>query len=465
MSLHPARDAADRPEGARRSPVPLLALGLALALVTIVALGAFMIREVGRLRDEQTAISERNRKDALQLLRISNDLSSLAFLMRDMVEGVEPYPMEGWQPAFERVRTDLREALALERAMAPAAREPAQQSRLDGVMAAYWSSVDRVFALARVRDEAAATILIRGTLTQQHRELTGIVAQFLIVNNRMQDEAAAANRAIFDRVNRDVALLVAGLIVVTALSGGWIIAANRRAFEAVRALTAQLRALSWRTLDVQEEIQRSVSRELHDDFGQLVTAIGSLLGHARRHAPDDKRLLDDLDTARGIAQQALDRIRTRSQWLHPGVLDDFGLERALARHVEQFERRTGVATGFAAEGPIGLIRDEYAIHVYRIAQEALGNVGRHSGTRTASVRLTGGPEELVLEVEDHGGGLPPDAAKTKWDRGMGLVSMRERAELMGGHLDLERPAAGGLRVRVRVPDWQTTVPEAVEVVS
>jgi len=465
MSTRPVRDAAARPTAAKPSPVPLLVVGLLLSLVTLVSVGAYMMVEVGRLRDQQTAISERNRKDALQLVRLSNDLSSLAFLMRDMVEGTEPYPMEGWQPAFERIRTDLDEALALERELAPAAREPAQQARLDAAVSAYWSTVDRVFSMARATDEAAAAALVRGALTQQHRELTGIVSQFLVVNNRMQEEAAQANRAIFDRVNRDIALLVAGLFVVTALTGGWIIAANRRAFDEVRELTGQLRALSWRTLDVQEAIQRSVSRELHDDFGQIVTAIGAMLAHARRHARADPALLTDLDGARGIAQQALDRIRTRSQWLHPGVLDDFGLERALARHAEQFERQSGIATRFTAVGPVDTIREDYAIHVYRIAQEALSNVSRHSGAREASVRLTGDPGELVLEIEDRGEGLPPDAAKITWERGMGLVSMRERAELMGGHLDLERPAQGGLRVRVRVPDWCAVVDTAAEEVS
>jgi signal transduction histidine kinase len=465
MISNPPREAQARPAPAKRSPVRPLVLGLLLVLATLVALGAYMVSEVRRLRDEQTAIAERNRKDALQLLRVSNDLSSLAFLMRDMVEGTEPYPMADWQPAFERLRTDLREALALERELAPAARQPAQQARLDATMAAYWANVDRVFSLARAQDEAAAAALVRGTLTQQHRELTGMVSQFLIVNSRMQEEAAQANRAIFDRVARDVGLLVVGLVLVTAAAGGWVVRATRRAFDSVREMTDQLRALSWRALDVQEDIQRSVSRDLHDDFGQIVTAIGAVLSHARRRAATDTALLADLDAASGIAQKALDRIRTRSQWLHPGVLDDFGLERALARHVEQFERQSGIATRFAASGPVEAIRDDYAIHVYRIAQEALGNISRHSGAREASVRIAGTPDELVLEIEDHGGGLPTDAAKTKGERGMGLVSMRERAELIGGHLDLERPPEGGLRVRVRVKDWRSSVQDAPEAVS
>jgi signal transduction histidine kinase len=448
----PADVALARPSLGQRSPALPLIVGLVVAMVVMAAVGVYMMAEVGRLRDEQASISERNRKDALQLLRISNDLASLASLMRDMVDPSQPYPIEAWRGAFGRLRTDLREALAIERELAPTQREPVQQARLESSVTGYWTTVDRIFDLARAGKEREAALLVGSELTAQHRELSGLLSQLLVVNNRMQEEAAQANRAIFDRVRREILVLIAVLSLLMATAGGWVIAANRRAFEEVRQVSAQLRALSWRSLDVQEDVQRSISRELHDDFGQIVTAIGTLLGRARRHFPPETSLLADLDMVRGVAQETLDRIRTRSQWLHPGVLDDFGLEKALARCVEQYERQTGIRTRFAATGPVDTIRDDYAIHVYRIAQEALGNISRHSGSQEASVRLTCGPDCLELEIEDHGRGLP-DAARGTLDRGMGLVSMRERAELMGGHLALGRTPHGGLVVQVRVPAW------------
>jgi signal transduction histidine kinase len=293
--------------------------------------------------------------------------------------------------------------------------------------------------------------LIRGTLIRQHRELDGMVSQFLIVNNRVQAEAAVANRAIYDRVGREIIVLVAVLLVAIALAGAWIVAANRRAFDEVRQVTAQLRTLSWHTLGLQEDLQRSMSRELHDDFGQIVTAVGTLLGRARRHLPAGTPLAQELDEVRTIAQAALDRIRTESQWLHPGVLDDFGLEKALGRCVEQFERQTGIHTSLVTTGPLDAIRPEFAIHVYRIVQEALSNIGRHSGADRARVHLSCDGAALELEVADSGEGLPPSSERTA-ERGLGLVSMRERAELMGGHFQLRRPAQGGLTVEVRVPD-------------
>jgi signal transduction histidine kinase len=449
------------PRDGRRSPARTLAIGVALALMTIASVGAYTIAEVRRLRDEQTAISERNRKDSLQLLRIQNDLSSLAVLMRDMADAVEPYPVHGYQPAFDRLRRDLAEATSLEQALAPTARGEARQALLAQTVDGFWSDVDRMFAQSRT-DEAAARQAIRDTLIPRHRALDGMVSQFLVTNNRIQEEAAQANRLIYDRVGREILLLVGALLIVTAIVGVWVVMANRRAFAEVEQVSGELRTLSWRMLRVQEDVQRAISRELHDDFGQIVTAIGTLLGRARRHVQPESAVASELDTVRGIAQQALDRIRSRSQWLHPGVLDDFGLERALALCVEQFERQSGIRVRFASSGPVDAVREDCAIHVYRVAQEALSNIARHSGSSEAWVRLTSADGALDLEVEDRGRGTVVDDAARGGPRGLGLVSMRERAELMGGELHLRRPAQGGLIVHLRVPASVTSATRAHE---
>jgi signal transduction histidine kinase len=437
------------------SPWRTLAVGVAVGVCTIAGIGAYTYGEVRRLRDEQTAISERNRKDSLQLLRIQNDLAALAALMRDMIDRTEPYPLPGWQPAFDRVRQDLAEATRLEQELAPAARDPAQQARLVQSVDAYWRDVTRMFALSRT-DEPAARRLVESTLIPQHRAIDGLVSQFLIANNQVQEEAARANRAVYDRVGREILLLVGVILIVTAGLGAWVVASNRRAFLAVEALNAQLRTLSQRMLRVQEDVQRSLARELHDDFGQILTAIGTLLGRLRRHTPADTPLRSELEQVRGLAQQALDRIRHRSQWLHPGVLDDFGLARALEGCVEQFQQQTGIQTHLVAAGPLDAVREDCAIHVYRIVQEALSNAARHSGSPDAWVRITCGDGNLELAVEDRGTGISTQAAAADPARGMGMVSMRERAELIGGELDVRRSAGGGTIVHLRVPGCLAT---------
>jgi signal transduction histidine kinase len=229
------------------------------------------------------------------------------------------------------------------------------------------------------------------------------------------------------------------------------IRANRRAFDHVQQLSAQLRNLSWRMMRLQEDLQESFSRELHDEFGQLLTAIGMLLGRVKRRLPADSPLVGDLEEVRGIVQQTLDRIRTESRMLHPVVLDDFGLEKALDWYVEQFGRQHGITARFQQSGPIGVIPSESTIHVYRIVQEALTNVSRHSGSRDAIVRLRQLDDWIELEIEDHGRGLPAEAERQRGWEGIGVVSMRERTELMGGAFALRPASPHGLIVSVRVP--------------
>jgi signal transduction histidine kinase len=431
------------------SPSFRLVAGLVVSLMTIAGVGFYTAHEIRQLRDEQIAIGERNRKDSLQLLRIQNNLATLATTMRDMADRTEPYPLVAWRQTFDRLRADLGQALALEQTLAPAERPSAQQDRLQASVARLWSLVDQMFKAAEAGRDAESIGILRNTMTPQHLELVGMVSQFLVLNNRVQEEAAVRNREIYERVEREIAALVIVLFLVVAITGVWVIRANQRAFAQVEGLSGELRNLSWRMLRMQEDLQQEFSRELHDEFGQIFTAVGTLLGRVKRNLPPDSPLVTDLEEVRGIAQQTLEKIRVQSRLLHPVILDDFGLEKALEWFVEQFGRQHGIDARFESRGPIGVVPPEATIHIYRIVQEALTNVSRHSGAKDARVRLAQRDGRIELEIEDHGRGLPQGSAKV--DRGIGLVSMRERAELMRGTFALRPAPGGGLVVSVRVP--------------
>jgi signal transduction histidine kinase len=216
------------------------------------------------------------------------------------------------------------------------------------------------------------------------------------------------------------------------------------------SLSEHKSVLARKLISVQEEVLRSVSRELHDEFGQIFTAIGAMLARIeRKRVPADSPLHADLEDVQGMAQTALDKVRSLSQMLHPAVIDDYGLEKAVEWYVPTFEKQTGIPVSYSKVGTGPAIKDETAIHVYRILQEALNNVARHSGSKSAAVRVQYWPEILRLEVEDRGVGLRSEDAKR--GRGLGLVAMRERAELVHGRLKLENAPEGGTRVSLEVP--------------
>jgi signal transduction histidine kinase len=433
------------------NPSTRLVITLVVTIGLILAFCLYTMHEIRELGDEQTRISERNRLDSLQLLRIQNNMSTLATTMRDMADRTEPYPMVAWRQTFDRIKTDLAQAIATEQTLAPATRQAAQQERLEALIGGFWTTIDQAFAHAAAGDEDRAATLLRTGATAQLQQLVAMVSQFLIINNRVQEEAAQINQAIYARVEREILLLMAVLLAIVGVTGVLGIRANRRAFDHVQRLSAQLRNLSWRMMRLQEDLQESFSRELHDEFGQLLTAIGMLLGRVKRRLPPDSPLVGDLEEVRGIVQQTLERIRTESRMLHPVVLDDFGLEKALEWYVEQFGRQHGIAARFQQSGPIGVVPPEATIHVYRIVQEALTNVSRHSGSGDATVRLRQLDDWIELEIEDHGHGLPAEAERREGWQGIGVVSMRERTELMGGAFALRPATPHGLIVSVRVP--------------
>jgi two-component system sensor histidine kinase DegS len=150
---------------------------------------------------------------------------------------------------------------------------------------------------------------------------------------------------------------------------------------------------------------------------------------------------------REIAQNTLNTVRSLSQALHPVMLDEAGLENTLDWYLPTVERQTGVDIAYEKSGQAFPVRGTPAIHIYRIVQEAINNVTRHSKARQASVRLQFLPDSLEVEVEDRGIGFKA----TNGRQGIGLVAMRERAELLNGGIEFLQPAGGGTLVRLRVP--------------
>ena len=191
-----------------------------------------------------------------------------------------------------------------------------------------------------------------------------------------------------------------------------------------------------------------IARELHDDFGQVLTAIGTMVGRVSRQLPDGAPLRADLREVAVVAQDALDNMRRLSQSLHPSILEELGLGSTVDWYMSTVSRQLGLQAHYTRAADLPEVDDDVSIQVYRILQEALSNVARHSGVHEVWVRLGVEEGELQLDVEDHGSG-PPTADNGR--RGFGLVTMTERAALAGGRVDVVRPAEGGTLVRLVVP--------------
>jgi two-component system, NarL family, sensor histidine kinase UhpB len=220
----------------------------------------------------------------------------------------------------------------------------------------------------------------------------------------------------------------------------------QRAFRRMlERLEAERRRASRAALTAQEEERARVARDLHDEVNQSLTGLLLRLEAARDKAPPE--LAGELAETKALANQAMQELLALARQLRPAALDDHGLKAALAGHLDELGRQSGIATSIETEGDLSTVPPDVQLVVYRVAQEALSNAARHSGADSIRVRLAHEDDEIELTVADDGRGFSFDQA----NRGLGVGGMRERALLVGGRLDVESRPELGTRIRLRVP--------------
>jgi signal transduction histidine kinase len=429
-----------------------LYLGLAVTILAVLVYAAYITLQFAGLRRLQSELVDRNRRDSLLLLRIQNDLNSVGLAMRDMLDASQPYPLIAWSAQFDRIHEDLDDALRLEAPLSEAAPTSDQRIYLFQALNQFWDASDRMFSQAAY-DENLAREQLRDTLQPRQAALSSAVSRLLVQNNEAEELAARGIAQIYIRVQRQLYIFLAGILLAIVLTSLYLIRNNRRLFAQVEELSSQRSDLAQKLIATQESTLRHISRELHDEFGQVLTAIGSLLQRTDKQIPADSPLHGDLQEVQEIAQSTLNNIRSLSQALHPVLLEEAGLESTLDWYIPTVERQTGLVLHYEKSGEHFSVETSAGVQIYRVLQEALNNVSRHSGAKEAWIRLRFQLAELELEVEDHGKGLAPAEGQT----GIGLVAMRERAELLGGTvtvsaLGVVTPANGtGTLVRLRIP--------------
>lgn len=429
-----------------RAPTPALLLGLVITLATVVGYSWYISGQISRLRQLQSDLTDRNRRESIQLIRIQNDLNLLGLAMRDMLDPEQHYPLAAWSAQFERIRSDLADALKRQEAVAIARGTAEQRQFLTGSVDQFWGAVDRMFAAADAGREPDARGQIR-SLQERQATLNTAVARLLVQNYESEADTASRVEAIYTDVQRQVYWFLAATLAAIVATSLYLIRSNRRLFARLASLSDERRELARTLIATRESTLHEIARELHDGLGQLLTAMGSMLGRAARQLPHESPIHMDLREVREVAQTALDNVRGLSQTLHPSILEELGLDSAIASYLATVERQLGLRISYERQGSVPALDPTTAIHVYRVLQEAVSNVARHSGAAEARVRLRFEADTLTLDVEDRGSGL--DGAEDR--RGLGLVAMRERAGLVGGRLDLLRPTEGGTLVRLSVP--------------
>lgn len=228
---------------------------------------------------------------------------------------------------------------------------------------------------------------------------------------------------------------------------------NAQLLKALEARGQEIRALSANHVNRLEEERRHISRELHDEAGQILIGIKLALQVAARQIPvGQTSLRHDLDELRDQVNQATKRLKDLAQWLRPPTLDQLGLEVALRQLASDLKNRASFEVAIAVDSISPRLPQSWEIALYRVAQEALTNVLRHAEADGAELELKCEEEHIRLIVRDHGRGFHPGAANSGAVRGgLGLLGMRERASMLGGTLTIHSAPGWGTEIRMEVP--------------
>jgi signal transduction histidine kinase len=376
---------------------------------------------------------------------VQNDVDTAGLRVRDMIQSHSTTRISAYRAQFDHLRADLQDAIEAEARLAPLTRRADKQAELVRALQEFWRTSDQVFAAASEGREAAARKLASTELFPGQSLLASRVSRLLERNNVSEEQADRKVAAIYDGVERDVYAFLVATILAILITSLYLIYSNRKIFEQLESLSRQRRVLAGKLITVQEEVLRSVSRELHDEFGQILTAVGAMLARAeRRGVPADSPLRTELTEVREITHNTLERMRSLSQMLHPSVIDDYGLVKALEWYTEVFQRQTGIETQMLLHGAPVRITGQPAIHCFRIVQEALNNAAKH-----ADVEMIFDAYALTLSVRDFGRGILQ--AKQSNRLGIGVIAMRERAGLLGGSLSICSTPGAGTTVTLMMP--------------
>ena len=219
-----------------------------------------------------------------------------------------------------------------------------------------------------------------------------------------------------------------------------------------KRIEEELHELSGRLLGLQEEEHRRIARDLHDSFAQTLMGISLNLSRlskgARDWGADDRRALAE---ARKMTKSLAQQTRSLSYLLHPPLLDDMGLVAAIEDYARGYSNRSGIQLSLDLPAKMARLPRAFESAIFRVIQEALGNIQKHSGSTTGVIRIKCAGGRITLEVSDEGRGLPEKAAKkTAGELGVGILGMRERLRQLGGRLEVASTNPGAV-VRATLP--------------
>jgi signal transduction histidine kinase len=436
-----------------------LALGFCVTLGLWLYTGYEFSVRINAIRDDADSVAIRYTRAQDQLATLRGQLLSDSVRARDALFDPRPATLASQRSAIEASNRAVRETLDRYEPFLDAAAERPRIGKLRVEVERFHAALLSVIDDAVSREPGAIREVLDSNVVPQRESAFAVIEEVERGNRVAFIEQQAVVRETHRVAEADsrrrlgIALVIGlGVLLLTSLYAWRLEERLRRQMVRDAKLSTELQQTAAKVLNAQEEERRTIARELHDEVGQVLTAIRVELDVAQRALESEGRSAAMLAEAQTITNGAVQTVRNLAQLLHPAALDDLGLPAVIDASLRGLARRYNIRGEFHQSNLPPRLPREVELAAYRIVQEGLTNIAKHAQATECHVRLTRLTDRLLLEVEDNGIGFVDDTDRPIVARGLGLVSVRERAVRLGGTFNILSNPGEGTRLIVTFPE-------------
>jgi signal transduction histidine kinase len=436
----------------------VLAAGFGGLLFIMALAGMDALNVLHQFRRSDDRIRQRYLSENHVLNDIRSDVYVSGTYVRDYLLEPDTERAASYRSSLEQVRGHMESALESYRhEVAPS--EAQHYSALRAELLDYWRILDPIFQWNPAQRRQSGYAFLRDEVFPRRQNMLALADQIAELN---EQQLNAGNRQVVDLLFSFQTRLLLTLLSALALGLGLALFTMRKILNLekqarlqyleVEEARTQLKELSARLVQAQETERRSLSRELHDEVGQALSAVLMELRNlaAGLAGPPSDQMREQshrrVETIKGLVEGTVRVVRNMALLLRPSMLDDLGLIPALKWQAREASKSTSMEVAVAAELASDELPDEYKTCIYRVVQEALHNCGRHSYATTVRIRVEQTPGRLLLTIQDDGRGF--DVGETK---GLGLVGIQERVARLGGKCKVHSQPGSGTMLSVELP--------------
>jgi signal transduction histidine kinase len=447
----PVTSPVQNPKRLGSRPALLAGFGALLIVMAIICIDS--LHTLGAFETDNTQIRQDFLYRERTLEQVRAGLYETGNILRDyiLIES-DPHAQGMLRTELQSIHSETTAALnGCIQSLPVGKREPFQH--LAAELEKYWATLGPIFELGAGKEKELGKSVLRSDVLSQHVEILAIAKEVSAVNDDDLKEAEQRIAGVFAQFRRRLLMVATialgfGLILAasTILYAGQLEKSVKEKYHESLQAQRELKELSKRLVDTEERERRAISRELHDEVGQSLSALLMDVENLTEMSTEESAFRQGLQKIKTLAENCVNEVRNMALLLRPSMLDDLGLVAALEWQAREVSKRTGMLVDTVDENVSDNLPEEHKTCVYRIVQEALNNCSKHAYAKNVRVAVCQEPNHLRVSIEDDGTGFDPSRA-----RGLGLIGMSERVSQLGGVLKVDSDPARGTRLRVDLP--------------